>query len=122
MFKLFSVEVIPSSIVHPLSEQLNGGLGSIFLFLWHVQIIDKDNDLIFALLWPKEAFSSSCTHLGVNEPLDLIRDSLSRKSCRQEGILLIVVTSIKLVSNVDRFTSTSGTAEENMHVIFNIQV
>ena len=33
--------VVPVSVVQPLSEQLNGWLGTVLLFGWHVQVIHK---------------------------------------------------------------------------------
>ena len=122
MFKLFGVKVIPAAVIHPLSEQLNWRLCSIFLFLWHVQVIDEDNDFVLTLFRPEVPFSSSCTHFRVYEPLDLIGDSLSRKGRCQESVLLIVIIVVELVSDVNRFTSTSGTTEKDMHMIFDIKV
>ena len=34
--------IVPASMVHPLSDQLYGRLGSIHLQCWHVQIINKE--------------------------------------------------------------------------------
>ena len=65
-----SVYFIPSTVVHPLSKQLNRGLCSIFLLLRHIQIIDK-NDSFFTKGWPINSLSS-LLHLAIYDSLSLI--------------------------------------------------
>lgn len=77
MLEFFGIKVIPASVVHPLPKQFNGGLGAIFFFLRHVEIINEDDDFVFAFFGPEETFSSPGANLGVDKSLDLVCDSLS---------------------------------------------
>lgn len=122
MLKFLGVKIIPSTIIHPLSEKLNWRLCAIFLFLRHVKIINENNNLIFALFRPEESFSSSSTYLWVNQSLDLICICLSWKSSGQESVFKIVIIKVELICNIDWFTSTCGPAEKHMHMIFNVEI
>ena len=44
----FAIVVVPWSVIHPLSEQLNGGLSSLLFDLWHVHVIDEYDQLFIA--------------------------------------------------------------------------
>lgn len=76
VLELFGLEVEPSSVVHPLSEQLDGRLCSIDFFLGHVQVVDEDNDFIPALFRPILTLSPPGAHLAVDQPLDLVNVGL----------------------------------------------
>jgi len=41
-----SLPVKPVSMINPLSQDLNGGLGTILLLSWHVEIIHKHHYLL----------------------------------------------------------------------------
>ena len=72
---LFRLTIIPSFMVHPLSENLNGRLGSINLFLGHVQIINEDNEFL-ARGWSEHSLSP-LFKLGIEHVLCLVRAGLS---------------------------------------------
>ncbi len=122
MLEFLSIEIIPASVIHPLPEKLDGRLCAKLFFLRHVQVIDKNDNLVFSLFGPEKSFSSSCAYFRVNESLYLISDSLSRKGSCYEGVFLIVIIEIKLISYVDWFASTSWSTEQHVHVILYIKV
>lgn len=74
MLVVFSV--IPSSLIDKLSQDLNWWLGS-EVWLWHVQVINKDNTS-HSEPWTK-VILSSLIQLHVNNVLDLVAMSLSRE-------------------------------------------
>jgi len=49
--------VVPSLMIHPLSDELDWWLGTILFLLWHVQIINE-NDEPLAGWWTINTFSS----------------------------------------------------------------
>src|SRR5690349_2473936 len=111
MLEFLSIEIIPSSIIHPLSKQLNGRLSPIFFFLRHIKIINENDDFVFTLFRPKVTFSSSGTNFGVNQSLNLICNSLPRKRGGQESVFLIIIINIELIGNIDGFTCTRRSTE-----------
>lgn len=122
VFELFGIEIVPASVVHPLPEQFNRGLSAIFFLLRHVQVVNEDHDFVFAFFGPEVTFSSPGADLGVDESLDLVGDGLSRKGSGQECVLLIVVVDVELVCDIDGLASACGTAEEDVHVIFDVEI
>lgn len=57
--------VIPACMVHPLSEQFNGGLSTIRLQHGHVQVINEEDE-VFPYWWSKHTFPSDTqTHASV---------------------------------------------------------
>lgn len=94
VFELLSIEVIPSPVVHPLPEQLDGRLCPILLLLRHVQVIDENNYLIFPLLRPEESFPPPSAYFRVDQPLNLVNHSLTGKRSSQERVLLVVIVHV----------------------------
>ena len=101
LFELLSVEIIPSLVVHPLSQQFNGRLGSISFFLGHVQVVNENYNALFPFFWAELAFPSPRGHFGLDGFLNLIGSSLSG------GVLDVKVEFLKFVHNVDCFTCSS---------------
>ena len=62
-FFFLGIEIIPSSIVKPLSEKLNRGLAPILLFDWHVHVVNENNDIFSAFFWAKVIFLLFGIHL-----------------------------------------------------------
>ena len=91
VLELLGLEVEPSSVVHPLSEQLDWRLSPVYLFLGHVQVIDEDDNLVPALFGPILSLSPPGADLAVDQPLDLVDVGLSREASAEEGIVRIVV-------------------------------
>jgi hypothetical protein len=73
MLIIFSV--IPSTLIDPLSKDLNWRLSTIFLDLWHVQIVNEYNTL-HSNSWT-EMILSQFSEFTINDVLDLIASSLS---------------------------------------------
>jgi len=94
---LLAVKLVPSIVVHPLSEKLNGWLGAINLFLWHVEIIDED-DGVLSKRWSPDALTTP-VHASVNDVLSLIGRCLSREGKTKESPVFILETLIELVQD-----------------------
>lgn len=47
--------VVPASMVHPLPQQLDGGLSTIRLQHGHVQVINEEDE-VFPYWWSKNTF------------------------------------------------------------------
>ena len=62
-----SLPVIPALVVHVLSDQLNGGLGSIYFQSRHIQIIHKEHKPL-AKRWTKHPFTT-LVQLAINDVL-----------------------------------------------------
>lgn len=122
MFVLLCIEIKPASIVHPLSQQFNGWLRAKLFLLRHVKVVDENNDFIFTFFWPEVTFSSSGTNFWIDKSLHLIGVGLSWKGCCEESVLWIVIIVVKLIGNVDGLARTSGSTEENVHVIFDVKI
>lgn len=72
------VDVIPTTVVHPLSQQLDWRLCTILLFLWHIQIVDE-NHAVLAKRRTVEALSL-LLHTRVDDLLSLICSRLGGES------------------------------------------
>lgn len=62
-----SLPVIPALVVHVLSDQLNGGLGSIHFQSRHVQIVHKEHKPL-AKRWTKHPLTTFI-QLAINDVL-----------------------------------------------------
>jgi hypothetical protein len=72
------LSLIPASLVNPLPEYLKRWLRKVFLTLWHIEVIHKDNEPLPS--WrPKDALST-LVHLCVDDVL-----SLACAGARREG-------------------------------------
>ena len=63
-------DIVPSAVVHPLSQKLNRRLGTVLFSLWHIQIINE-NDVLLPR-WRTIATLLTSTHLTINDVLSLI--------------------------------------------------
>lgn len=115
-FFLRSIDVIPTTVIHPLSKKLNWRLIAPFLFHGHVQIIHKDK--AFLTHWGSIDTFPSLFHLAIYDSLCLVWTGLGRKRHVKITPLIVVKTFLKLINNSDTFASTCGPAEE---WIFSIQ-
>lgn len=109
------IYVIPSIVIHPLPEKLNWRLSSIFLFLRHVQIINKDNTLLTSL-GSVNTFSL-LFHFTINNSLSLVCWSLSWETKSKVEPFFVLEFLLKHFKNRDWLSSTSWTYEEAMVVI-----
>lgn len=116
------IEIIPSSVVHPLSQQLDRRLRSKYLLLGHVQVINEDHNLSLASVRPVLTFTPSGADLAVDKSLDLVGVGLSRKGCGQVGIVVVVVVGVELVCHVDGLACTSGADEQGVHVVLDVDM
>lgn len=93
------VDVIPPLVVHPLPEQLYGGLCSKFLLLWHIKVIDEDY-CILAERWPVDALSLFL-HVSVDDTLGLIGSGLGREGKTYISAVLVFELGCHLVEHRD---------------------
>lgn len=111
----FLGSVVPTLVVHPLSQDLNWRLCTISFFLWHVQVVDEDCKSL-SCRWPIDSFSSFLKLL-IESFLSLICGGLSGESHR--NILVILRHLIlKHHSNVDCFASSGWSRAEYMLLFF----
>lgn len=122
MLELLRIQIEPTPIIHPLPQQLDGGLGSIPLLTRHIQIIDEDHDMGLTFLGTVVPLPSSSAHLTLYDLLDLVDGSLTRKYRLQVGILLIKVIQVELADDVDGLTSTRLAAQQQVDPIRDAKV
>lgn len=67
---LFSIELVPTAVIHPLAKEFNRGLGSVLLFLGHVEVINE-NDGLLSKLWSIHSFTPSI-HVSIDDILGLV--------------------------------------------------
>lgn len=67
---LLSNYIIPPAVVHPLTEQLDWRLSTIFLPARHVQVINENN-ILHIWRWTKTALFPS-VHATINNILSLV--------------------------------------------------
>mmetsp|Transcript_20678 Transcript_20678/g.31621 ORF Transcript_20678/g.31621 Transcript_20678/m.31621 type:complete len:466 (-) Transcript_20678:2095-3492(-) len=111
-FPLRGVDIVPSGIVHPLSEQLDRRLGSELLLLRHVEVINEDNSLL-AVLRTVDTLSL-LLHLAIDDAFCLVGRGLGREAERVVGPLLVVEVFLEHGVNSDRLSSTGGTHEQDV--------
>ena len=87
---LVCLDVVPSTVVHPLTKQFNWRLGTVLLLLWHVEIINKDDKLL-ARGWTKAALLSSA-HFTINNILGLVGRGLGGES--QADVIVAFVAKV----------------------------
>lgn len=71
-FQFLRIEIIPTTIVHPLSKKLNRRLGSEFLLLGHVEIVDENYNFILTAFGPEITFPTPSTNFAIDQPLYLV--------------------------------------------------
>lgn len=122
VFEFLGVKVIPSSVVHPLSQEFDWRLSSIFFFLRHVEIVNKDDYFVSSFFRPILALTTTSADFAIDESLDLVGVGLSRKGSVEEGIIGVIVVEDELVGDIDGLAGSGGSAKENMEVIFDVEV
>jgi len=93
---VFLRTVIPSLMIHPLSQEFNRGLCTVLLFLWHIEIINKQYKPL-ACRWAINTFSSLLKFF-VQGILSLISGSLCRES---NWNVLVILRELILQHDLD---------------------
>ena len=105
---LVVLEIIPTTLVEHLTQDLNGRLRSILLDRGHIEIIDKDDDLLAKT--SAEYASTSLLELSIDNVLHLVAASLGGEA-DLDRLVFDCVFRVQLVHehvlNVDRLASTS---------------
>ena len=110
-----SNKFIPALVVHPLSEELNRRLGTVLLFLWHVQVINEE-DSILSKFWTPDALTTS-VHATIDDVLGLVGRGLRGEGKTEECPIIILEAIIQLVNDRDRFSSTCRTAQKSVLLV-----
>jgi hypothetical protein len=93
-------------MIHELSEKFERWLGTILFLLWHVEIIDEDNE--FLTDWWSINSLSPLLKFFIKEILGLICRGLGGE-CHEEGLVFLWKLVNKHFSSVDRLSCTSWT-------------
>ena len=111
---LFLISVVPALMVHPLADELNWWLSLVLLFLRHVEIINKDTELLSS--WWSEHTLSSLLHSFIKGILGLVGTGLSRE-CHWNGLVVLSHLLVKQVANVDGLACSSWSWAKNVFSI-----
>lgn len=107
--------VVPPLVIHVLSKDFDGRLGSIFFLLGHIEIIHED-DTLLSDRGAIEPFSS-LFHLTVNGVLGLISGGLCGEG--EGDVLERVPHSVdQQIIGILRLAGSSGTHAHHMVVVF----
>lgn len=107
---LWILKVVPTLLVHHLTENLNWWLGSILLNLWHVQVINEYDSLLVEF-WSKDT-SSSLFELTIDNVLHLVTLGLSGESNLNDVGVDVLWKLIKdNILDVLGFTCSSSSTE-----------
>jgi hypothetical protein len=93
-------------MIHVLSKEFKRWLGTIKVHLWHVEIIDEDNE--FLTDWWSINSLSPLLKFFIKEILGLICRGLGGE-CHEEGLVFLWKLVNKHFSSVDRLSCTSWT-------------
>jgi len=105
-------EIVPTTVIHPLSEQFDWWLGAVSLRLGHVEIVNKNN----AMLAERRAVNTLplLLHGAVNDALSLECGCLGWETQGDSHVLLILEVFFEFWENSDRFTSSGGANNQGM--------
>jgi hypothetical protein len=98
-------------VVHPLPQKFEGWLSSILFLLWHVEIINKDNEF-FARRRAENAFSTFLKLL-VECVLCLICGSLGGE-CKGDRLEILGHLKIQQITNINSLSRTCGTGAQHV--------
>lgn len=108
---LLRFAVVPSLVIHVLTEEFKWWLRAVFFLLWHVQVVDEDG-VFLAHRWSINALSS-LVKLLIEVVLRLICRGLRREGHGKRKELLRHFIGNKL-RGVNRFTSSSWPWTQNV--------
>jgi hypothetical protein len=113
---LVCLDVVPSTVVHPLTKQFNWRLGTVLFLLRHVKVINED-DVLLARGWTKAAFLSSA-HSAINNVLGLISWCLSGESQANVIVLFIAEILFEFLLNRDTLACAGGADNQSVFTCF----
>lgn len=91
--------IIPTTLCHKLSQNFDWRLGTVFFFLWHIKIIDKD-DTFHTKTWTVNT-SSDLVKFQVNNILNLVAMSLGTETNLNRHVVFPRKLVEKYILNVD---------------------
>jgi hypothetical protein len=112
--------LVPSTLIKILSDQFNGWLGAVFFLCWHVQVINQQYTEI--LRFGAVLSFSDLVEFTINDLLSLHRGSLSRETHFDRHIFFGRQLVENEIFDVDRFSSSSGSTEQERDFILNIDL
>lgn len=65
------LQVVPSTLIHELAQNFDWGLGSVLLYLGHVEIVNKNDCLHTEHFWSEDT-SAALVRFLVDNTLDLV--------------------------------------------------
>ena len=93
----FANQFIPALVVHPLTEELDGRLSTVLLFLGHVEVIDKDDSILAEFGTPDTL--TAPIHATIDDVLGLVGGGLGREGEAEEGAVLVLEVIIQLLAD-----------------------
>mmetsp|Transcript_3271 Transcript_3271/g.5419 ORF Transcript_3271/g.5419 Transcript_3271/m.5419 type:complete len:273 (+) Transcript_3271:4098-4916(+) len=103
--------LVPTTMIEPLSEQLNRRLRKVLFALRHVEVVHED-DVLLADRRPKHAFSP-LVHLGIDDVLGHVGRGPSREG-HEDGDNLRRHTGHQLAGDVEGFAGAGFTDAEHV--------
>ena len=97
-----------------LPDDFNGGLSHVLLLDGHIEIINENDNPLFAIFRSEPAFPLLSGHFGLDEFLDLVALGLARVGSYEISESFIVVL---LVENVDDMDSLARARGPNQQVV-----
>ena len=94
---LVAENFIPALVVHPLTEELDGRLSTVLLFLGHVEVIDKDDSILAEFGTPDTL--TAPIHAAIDDVLGLVGGGLGREGEAKEGPVLVLEVIIQLLAD-----------------------
>ena len=111
--------IVPSLVIHKLTEELDGRLRAVLLQLGHVQIVDED-DRALANRWPEDTLTA-LIELRVDDVLNLVGARLRRERALHVlklGLILLV----QGLFDVHRLTRARRAAEQHVFPVGDQQI
>ena len=111
--------IVPSLVIHKLTEELDGRLRAVLLQLGHVQIVDED-DRALANRWPEDTLTA-LIELRVDDVLNLVGARLRRERALHVlklGLILLV----QGLFDVHRLTRARRAAKQHVFPVGDQQI
>ena len=117
-------QLIPATLVEHLPQNFNRGLSTVLLDFRHVQVIDKDYNLVSET--SPEDTSAAFVESSIDDILHLIAGCLGRETDFNRLVRLIFVACVQLVHedvlNVDRLSSTRRADKERGDLVVDTEL
>ena len=113
-------KIVPAALIKQLAQDFNGGLRSVELSLRHIQIVNKNDDLL-AKRSTKVA-RSSLLNFAVNDFLNLIAVGLRRETNLNRAVDFLVKLLGKHILNVGCLARSCGSDKESRDFVMDAEL